>query len=87
MPVTPFQAAVLRTLAPNRSRDSFVAGGIALNAHEAVRWSAGVGVFHDAEDAVIRSSEADLATLAAAGYATRRELWTPSFRRPRARFA
>jgi hypothetical protein len=81
VPVTPFQAAVLRTLAPNRSPESFVAGGIALNAHEPVRWSADVDVFHDAEDAVIRSSVADLVTLEAAGYATRQELWTPSFRR------
>ena len=81
MPVTPFQAAVLRALAPNRSPDSYVAGGIALNAHEAVRWSADMNVFHDAEDAVIRSSEGDLGTLALAGYETRRELWTPSFRR------
>ena len=72
---------MLRTLAPNRSPDSFVAGGTALNAHETVRWSADVDVFHDAEDAVIRSSERDLGTLALAGYETHRELWTPSFRR------
>ena len=81
MPVTPFQAEVLRALSPNRSSESFVAGGIALNAHEPVRWSADVDVFHDAEDAVIRSSAADIATLEAAGYSTRQELWTPSFRR------
>jgi hypothetical protein len=81
VPVTPFQAGVLRTLSPNRSRESFVAGGIALNAHEQVRWSRDVDVFHDAEDAVIRSSTTDLATLEAAGYTTRQELWTPSFRR------
>lgn len=35
---------MLRALAPNRSRESFVAGGIALNAHEPVRWSADVDV-------------------------------------------
>jgi len=40
-----------------------------------------VDVFHDAEDAVIRSSETDVATLEATGYSVRRELWTPSFRR------
>lgn len=67
MPVTPFQAAVLRTVSPNRSPASFVAGGVALNAHESVRWSANVDVFHDAEDAVIRASEADLTTLESAG--------------------
>ena len=74
MPVTPFQAEVLRALSPNRPPESFVAGGIALNTHEPVRWSADVDVFHDAEDAVIRSSAADIATLEAAGYSTRQEL-------------
>jgi hypothetical protein len=81
VPVTPFQAEVLRTLMPNRSPESFVAGGIVLNARETVRWSADVDVFHDVEDAVIRSSVADLATLEAAGYTTRQDVWTPSFRR------
>lgn len=77
----PFQAAVLRTLAPNRSHESFVAGGIGWNAHEPVRWSADVDVFYDAEDAVLRLSAGDIFTLEAAGYATRRDVWTPSFRR------
>ena len=81
MPLTSFQVAVLQVLAPNRSRESFVAGGIALNAHEAVRWSADVDVFHDAEEAVVCASDADLATLYALGYTTRQEAWTPSFRR------
>lgn len=81
VPVTLFQAEVLRTVGPNRSPESFVAGGVALNAHQPVRWSADVDVFHDAEDAVIRASEADIATLEAAGYSIRQDLWTPSFRR------
>jgi hypothetical protein len=81
VPVTAFQAGVLKCLLPNRSRESFVAGGIALNAYESVRWSADVDVFHDAEDAVIRSSTADITTLDAAGYTTRQDVWTPSFRR------
>lgn len=53
MPLTPFQTTVLKLLAANRSPESFVAGGIALNAREPVRWSADVDLFHDAEDAVI----------------------------------
>lgn len=81
MSVTPFQATVLRLLAPNRSPESFVAGGIALQAHQETRWSADVDVFHDAEASVIRCSERDLATLNAAGYEVVRELWTPSYRR------
>lgn len=80
MPLTPFQSTLLKLLAANRSPESFVAGGIALNARESVRWSADVDVFHDAEDAVIRASEADLTTLHAAGYSSRQEVWTRSFR-------
>ena len=62
MPLTPFQSEVLRLLAKNRSPQSYVAGGIALNARENVRWTAGVDVFHDVEQAVIQSSEADVQT-------------------------
>jgi hypothetical protein len=81
VPLTPFQAEVVRQLAPNRSPESYVAGGIALNASEPIRWSVDVDVFHDVEDAVIRASEADMATLLGAGYAIQREIWTPTFRR------
>lgn len=81
MPLTPFQSGILRLLAANRSPASYVAGGIALNAREPVRWSADVDVFHDAETAVIVASEKDAQTLCEAGYGFRRELWTPSFRR------
>jgi hypothetical protein len=81
VPLTPFQAEVLRLLAPNRSPESYVAGGIALNAAELVRWSTDVDVFHDAEEAVIRASEADSETLRHAGCAVRPEIWTPAFRR------
>ena len=81
MPLTPFQTEVLRLLARNRSPDSYVAGGIALNAAEPVRWSADVDVFHDVEEAVIRASEADAETLRQAGCAIRPDIWTPAFRR------
>ncbi len=81
MPLTPFQSELLRLLAANRSPESYVAGGISLNAREAVRWSADVDVFHDAEQAVIQSSEKDLQTLQQHGYAVRPELWTPAIRR------
>ncbi len=81
VPLTPFQSEVLRLLARNRSRESYVAGGIALNARENIRWSADVDVFHDAEQAVIQSSEADVRVLAEAGYSIRQDLWTPAYRR------
>jgi len=81
VPLTSFQSEVLRRLAGNRSSESYVAGGIALNARENIRWSADVDVFHDAEEAVMRSSEKDVQTLDQAGYAVRRDIWTPAFRR------
>lgn len=81
MPLTPFQTAVLRLLARNRSADSYVAGGIALNAQHPIRWSADVDLFHDVEDAVIRASDADVGLLEQEGYEVRPDLWTPGFRR------
>lgn len=81
MPLTPFQTEILRLLAANRSPESYVAGGIALNAAENVRWSDDVDIFHDAEDAVIRSSEVDVRVLTKANYTVRQDLWTPTFRR------
>lgn len=81
MPLTPFQSEVLRLLARNRSPESYVAGGIALNARESIRWSDDVDVFHDAEEAVILASERDVQTLTQAGYSVRPDLWTPAFRR------
>lgn len=81
MPLTAFQTEVLRLLARNRSPESYVAGGIALNAAESVRWSADVDLFHDVEQAVIRASELDVRTLEAAGWTVQQELWTPTYRR------
>ena len=81
MPLTPFQSQVLRWLAPNRSPESYVAGGIALHAREDIRWSADLDVFRDVEQAVIRASEADVQTLRQAGCSVRPDIWTPTFRR------
>ncbi len=81
MPLTSFQSELLKRLARNRSPESYVAGGIALNAREAVRWSADVDVFHDVEEAVIRASEADVRALKESGYSIRQDIWTPAFRR------
>jgi hypothetical protein len=81
VPLTPFQSETLRLLAGNRSPESYVAGGIAINVRAQTRWSDDVDVFHDAEEAVITSSERDVQTLTQAGYSVRQDLWTPSFRR------
>jgi hypothetical protein len=72
-----FQSKVLRLLARNRSPESYVTG----NAREEIRWSADVDVFHDAEQAVIQSSEKDLNLLQVEGYSVERDIWTPPFRR------
>jgi hypothetical protein len=68
-------------LAGNRSPQSYVAGGTSLHAHTSIRHSADVDVFHDAEDAVIRSSEVDVRTLRDAAFSIRQDIWTPTFRR------
>ena len=82
MPLTPFQVSVLGVIAANRSVGSHIAGGIGLNAAaDSPRFSADIDIFHDAEEAVAAASESDCASLAAAGYATTRQLWEPAYRR------
>ncbi len=82
MPLTPFQIEVLGVLAANRSAASHIAGGLVLNtAPDSPRFSEDIDIFHDAEEAVIATSEKDCACLAAAGYAVTRQLWEPAFRR------
>ena len=82
MPLTEFQAEVLRVIAANRSVGSHVAGGVALNAApDTARFSADIDLFHDAEEAVAQASEQDCATLSNAGYAIERQLWEPTYRR------
>lgn len=82
MPLTPFQSEVLRVIAANRSVESHVAGGIALNAgEESPRFSNDIDIFHDAEDFVLSASEADCASLLAAGLGIEQKLWTLTFRR------
>jgi hypothetical protein len=53
MPLTPFQAELLKLLAANRSPDSFVAGGTVLNAApDSPRFSRDLDIFHDAVKSV-----------------------------------
>ena len=69
MPLTRFQTQILRQLASNRSPDSHVAGGTALNAKpSSVRYSLDIDFFHDAEEMVERSARLDAATLESSGY-------------------
>ncbi len=46
MPISKFQSDVLRLLAAQRSPDSYIAGGIAIN-RQGPRFSADVDIFHD----------------------------------------
>ncbi len=69
MPLTKFQARVLRLLAANRSPSSHVAGGAALNAApDSPRYSRDVDVFHDVADAVAFSARTDAETLTRNGF-------------------
>jgi hypothetical protein len=57
----------LRTLAAQRSPESYIAGGIAIN-REGPRFSRDIDIFHDSEAGLETASSADIAALAAAGY-------------------
>ena len=67
MPIGKFQSGVLRLLAAQRSPDSYVAGGIAINRH-GPRYSADIDIFHDSVARQDSTVTADEAALAAAGY-------------------
>lgn len=72
MALTDFQRGVCRLLAENRIRsgESYVAGGAALNELlRAPRRSRDIDLFHDTEQALAASWQADRATLEAKGYA------------------
>lgn len=81
MPLTPIQADVLRVISENRSPESHIAGGIALN-HEkhSARFSDDIDIFHDAEEAVMQASDRDVASLEGSGYGVEKRMWTPAFR-------
>ena len=83
MPLTEFQTQVLRVIAANRSPESHIAGGIALNyTPKSARFSTDIDIFHDAEAAVVFASETDLKSLQAAGFQTEQSpFWSGQFRR------
>ena len=69
MPVTPFQREVLGVLAANRNEDSHFAGGLVLHTDDgSARFSHDFDIFHEAAEEVALASDADVATLRAAGY-------------------
>ena len=73
---------VLRLIAANRSPDSYVAGATVLQrAEDTPRYSADLDLFHDLEESIAQSAEADAATLGAAGWDFSWLLRTPAFHR------
>ena len=62
MPLSTIQEDVLRLIAANRSPDSYVAGATVLQrAEDTPRYSADLDLFHDLEESIARSAEADAA--------------------------
>lgn len=69
MPLTAYQAEVLAVIFGNRSEESHFAGGLVLNAaSDSARYSHDFDIFHEAAEEVTRASEADVASLRAAGF-------------------
>lgn len=66
MPLTKLQSYVLRSLAAERSPDSYIAGGVALN-REGPRFSGDIDIFQDTEQRLHAAAAADAKTLVDAG--------------------
>lgn len=67
MPLSKFQSEVLQTLASQRSPDSYIAGGVAIN-RDGPRFSGDIDIFHDSEARLESAVQADATALKAAGY-------------------
>jgi hypothetical protein len=82
MPITAFQQRVLTLLKSNRSPDSYVAGGTAIQRNsESLRYSEDIDIFHDTDKAVTDAFQSDRATLLAAGYSVETQISQPSYYR------
>ena len=82
MPLTAIQSDILKAISGNRSPESHIAGGIALNfAPGSPRFSEDIDIFHDVEEAVVKASDLDVRCLESAGFIVHRQMWTPLFRR------
>jgi hypothetical protein len=68
VPLGKFQSDVLRVLAAQRSPDSYIAGGVAIN-REGPRFSGDIDIFHDSEARLETAANTDAAALTGAGYA------------------
>jgi Nucleotidyl transferase AbiEii toxin, Type IV TA system len=68
VPLTSLQSQVLRLLAAQRSPDSYIAGGIAIN-RDGPRFSHDIDIFQDSVERLQTAVDADAASLRAAGFA------------------
>ena len=66
MVLSPLQAEIMRTLAPNRSEASYFAGGLVLDLHWPRR-SDDIDVFQTTDEAVVDTADLDIDTLRQAG--------------------
>jgi hypothetical protein len=82
MPLTAIQKRILKTIAANRSQDSYLAGATILHRlDDSPRFSQDLDLFHDLESKVAECAEQDSATLVEAGYRLEWLLRTPAFHR------
>lgn len=82
MPISPFQKKILYILKSNRSPDSYVAGGTAIQRDpDSLRFSADIDFFHDTDQAVTDSFQRDRTALMGAGYSLDIQISQPSFYR------
>lgn len=82
MPLTPFQRALLATLAAEPTEDRYLAGGAALHfAPNSTRYSDDLDFFHDSETRVADAFAADRERLRRAGYTVEVDLSLPGFLR------
>ena len=66
MPLTKLQSHVLRVLAAERSPDSYIAGGVALN-RQGPRFSGDIDIFRDTEQRLEVAADADAKAFTEAG--------------------
>lgn len=82
MPLTAIQKDVALLLAGNRSSESHIAGGAAINCEKStLRYSADLDLFHDEQTAIARYAELDAHTLETAGFEIEWQLQTPQMYR------
>lgn len=80
MPLTAYQAEIAELLSHNRTPDSYLAGGAAINIEpNSKRFSNDLDYFHDSEERVASAFAEDRSTLEAAGYALTVSMQQPGY--------